>query len=287
MTDLHNKKCVITGAASGIGRAVALAAGAHGARLFLTDINQQALDETASQLADQGATVEVSQALDITDYHAVRAFAEQIHAHHGSMDVLMNIAGIAIWGPVDKLEHQHWRSLVEVNLMGPIHVLESFLPTMVAAGRGGHVLTVSSAAGLFGLPWHAGYNASKFAVRGISEAMRYDLRRHRIHVSLVCPGAVNTGLVQTIQIVGIDQHTPEVEKLKQRFQRHAVTPQQAANAILKGLKHNRYLIYTSPDIRLGYWFKRKWAWPFEQVIRVIGLQLDRVARRQQQDQRVE
>ena len=280
MTMLKDKHCFITGAASGIGRAVAFAAAQEGALLFLTDINAHALNETVAGLQKTGAKVAMYRTLDVCSHEDVQSFASDIQREYGSMDVVMNIAGIAIWGPVEKLRLPHWRALVEVNLMGPVHVLESFLPGMVEAGKGGHIVTVSSAARLFGLPWHAAYNASKFALRGISEAMRYDLRRHGIQVSLVCPGAVNTGLVQTLDIVGIDQQTPEMEKLKARFQGHAATPEKAAAAILKGMRKNRYLIYTSADIRLGYWFKRKWAWPFEQVIRLIGYQLDRVARQQ-------
>lgn len=282
MTDLYNKKCFITGAASGIGRAAALESARRGAILFLTDINGEALENTVREIETAGGSVASSRALDIADHAAVKAFAEDIHTEHGSMDVLMNIAGIAIWGPVEKLQHKHWRALVDVNLMGPAHVFECFLPAMVAAGRGGHVMTVSSAAGLFGLPWHAGYNASKFGLRGISEAMRYDLRRHRIQVSLACPGAVDTGLVQTLDIVGIDQTAPDVVRLKKRFQKHAVTPEKAAAAILEGIRRDRYLIYTSPEIRVGYWFKRKFAWPFEVVIRLLGRQLDAVARKQNQ-----
>ncbi len=280
MTDLNNKKCFITGAASGIGRAAALESARRGATLFLTDINVEALENTVAEIRAAGGTVAASRALDIADHAAVKAFAEDIDAEHGSMDILMNIAGIAIWGPVEKLQHRHWRALIEVNLMGPVHVFECFLPAMVAAGRGGHVMTVSSAAGLFGLPWHAAYNASKFGLRGISEAMRYDLRRHRINVSLACPGAVDTGLVRTLDIVGIDQTTPDVIRLKKRFQRHAVTPEKAAAAILEGIRRNRYLIYTSPEIRIGYWFKRKFAWPLEVVIRLLGRQLEAVARKQ-------
>ena len=78
--------------------------------------------------------------------------------------------------------------MIDVNLMGPISVLECFVPPMIEAGRGGHVVNVSSAAGLFGLPWHAAYSASKFGLRGVSEVLRFDLRRHGIGVSLVCPG---------------------------------------------------------------------------------------------------
>ena len=98
--------------------------------------------------------------------------------------------------------------MVDVNLIGPISVLECFVPPMIEAGRGGHVVNVSSAAGLFGLPWHAAYSASKFGLRGVSEVLRFDLRRHGIGVSLVCPGGVRTPLVGTVKIVGVDRDDP-------------------------------------------------------------------------------
>ena len=93
----------------------------------------------------------------------------------------MNVAGISTWGSVDQLTHEHWRQMVDVDLMGPINVIEAFVPPMMAAGRGGHLVNVSSAAGLLGLPWHAAYSAAKFGLRGVSEVLRFDLEplRHR------------------------------------------------------------------------------------------------------------
>ena len=124
------------------------------------------------------------------------------------MDVVMNIAGISAWGTVQSLEHETWRRQVEVNLMGPIHVIEELVPPMVEAGRGGHLVNVSSAAGIIGMPWHAAYSASKFGLRGVSEVLRFDLARHGIGVSLVCPGAVHTPLTETVQIAGVDTDQP-------------------------------------------------------------------------------
>ncbi|MGC7268565.1 SDR family NAD(P)-dependent oxidoreductase, partial [Mycobacteroides abscessus subsp. abscessus] len=121
------------------------------------------------------------------DYDQVREFAKDIHAAHGSMDVVMNIAGVSAWGTVDRLSHQQWRSMVDINLMGPIHVIEEFIPPMIEARRGGHLVNVSSAAGLVALPWHGAYSASKFGLRGVSEVLRFDLARHRIGVSVVVP----------------------------------------------------------------------------------------------------
>ncbi len=275
ITSLKNKKCLITGAASGIGRATAIAAAREGAELFLTDRMQDKLIDVVAEIRAEQGHVAFFQAFDIADIDAVRGFAETIHTQYGSMDVLMNIAGVSIWGSIDQLQHEHWRKVIEVNLMGPIHILETFVPAMIKAGRGGHVVNVSSAAGLFGLPWHAAYSASKFGLRGISEVLRFDLRQHGIGVSLVCPGAVNTPLVGTVEIIGVDRDSPKVQATVKHFQRHAIKPEQAAKAILRGIKANRYMVFTSLDIRVGYWFQRKFALPYEWVMRLLNSELQR------------
>ncbi|MDT4938858.1 MAG: hypothetical protein QOG80_2529, partial [Pseudonocardiales bacterium] len=122
-------------------------------------------------------------------------------------------------------------------------------PAMIAAKSGGHLVNVSSAAGLVGLPWHAAYSASKFGLRGVSEVLRFDLREHKIGVSLVCPGGVDTPLTDTVEIAGVDKTNPGFRRLQAHFRKRAVTPEQAAAAILRGVRHNRYLIYTSRDIQ--------------------------------------
>ncbi|HET7736156.1 MAG TPA: SDR family oxidoreductase [Nocardioidaceae bacterium] len=254
MTDIADKLVLVTGAASGIGRATAVLAARRGARLVLTDLNP--LDGTLEEITGVGGTVELSRSLDVSDYDAVMALAKDVHDTLGSVDVVMNVAGISAWGTVAALEHHHWRDMVEVNLMGPIHVIEAFVPGMVDAGRGGHLVNVSSAAGLIGLPWHAAYSASKFGIRGVSEVLRFDLRRHGIRVSLVCPGGVDTGLTETIRIAGIDKASPAFVKAQSHFRRRAVTPEQAAAAILRGVSRNRYLVYTSADIFLAHTLQR-------------------------------
>lgn len=271
-------KCFITGAASGIGRATAHAAAQAGARLFLTDRQPEALARVVREIESAGGRVEAQRAFDIVDVEAVRSFADAVHADHGAMDVVMNVAGIAVWGSVEQLRHEDWRRAVDVNLMGPIHVIECFVPEMIRAARGGHLVNVSSAAGLFGLPWHAAYSASKFGLRGVSEVLRFDLARHRIGVSLVCPGAVDTGLVQTLEVRGVDTSRPEFERLRRRFRAHAVSPEQAAIAILRGVERNQYLVFTSMDIRVGHWFQRKLALPYELAMRLLNLGFQRAVR---------
>lgn len=267
------RKVFITGAASGIGRATALAAAREGAVLFLTDIQDVGLEKTARDVEAAGGTVALRRALDLVDYEAVAELAEEIHAEHGSMDVVMNVAGISTWGAVERLRHEDWRRTVDIDLMGPIHVIEAFVPAMVEAGRGGHLVNVSSAAGLFGLPWHAPYSAAKFGLRGVSEVLRFDLRRHGIDVTLVCPGGVDTPLVGTVDIVGVDRDHPEIKKFTGRFQKHAVSPDSVAASILDGVRKGRYLVFTSRDIQVLHWLQRYVPPVYALAMRVANNQL--------------
>ena len=265
------KRCLITGAASGIGRATALRLAGRGAELYLTDRNAEGLAQTVHDARALGASVPEHRALDVANYDEVAAFADQIHANHSSMNVVMNIAGVSAWGTVDRLSHEQWDKMIAINLMGPIHVIENFVPPMVAARQGGHLVNVSSAAGLIGLPWHAAYSASKFGVRGLSEVLRFDLARYRIGVSVVVPGAVRTPLVDTVEIAGVDREDPAVSRWVERFSGHAVSPEKAADKILAGVARNRFLIYTSSDIRALYAFKRLAWWPYSVAMRQVNL----------------
>jgi NAD(P)-dependent dehydrogenase (short-subunit alcohol dehydrogenase family) len=276
--DVRGKRCLITGAASGIGRATALAAAARGADLFLTDLQADALEETVAEVRSRGGTVTWSRAADIADHAAVVALAEEAQAAAGrSMDVVMNVAGIAVWGRIDDLTHDQWRKTIEVNLAGPISVLECFVPPMIAACRGGHIVNVSSAAGLFGLAWHAPYSASKFGLRGVSEVLRFDLRRHGIGVSLVCPGGVRTPIVSAVEIAGVDRDDPALRPEVERFMRHAVSPERAAEAILSGVEKNRYLVFTSNDIRVLHWLQRYFPPVYELAMRKLSDRFEKVA----------
>ncbi len=278
MKDLRGKRCLITGAASGIGRATAIAAAAKGAELYLTDIQAEALKEVAAEIERRGGAVAFTRAADVVDHDAIVAMAAEIHAAHGSMDLLMNIAGISTWGRIEQLEHDHWRRTIEINLMGPISVLECFVPPMIDAGRGGHIVNVSSVAGLFGLPWHAPYSASKFGLRGVSEVLRFDLRKHGIGVSLVCPGAVKTPLVESVEIVGVDRENPRIRKLTALFEKRAVSPERVAERIVAAIERNRYMVFTSADGRFLHWLQRKFSPPYEMVMRLMNRELDRAAR---------
>jgi NAD(P)-dependent dehydrogenase (short-subunit alcohol dehydrogenase family) len=270
---LSGRRVVITGAASGIGLATAQAAAGEGAALYLTDRNAAGLAEAARQL---GTSVRLAKAADVTDPAAVADLAAAVHADGGPVDVVMNVAGIATWGTVDRLDLSHWRRTIDVNLMGPIHIIDAFVGPMITAGRGGHLVNVSSAAGLLGLPWHAPYSAGKFGLRGVSEVLRFDLRPHGIGVSLVCPGGVHTPLTNTVEIAGFDTSSAQFARVRGRFERRAVSPETAARAILRGVHRNRYLVYTSRDIQLLYLMQRVFPPGYNAVMRVMNLVMRRV-----------
>ncbi len=215
-------------------------------------------------------TVVHHEALDISNDDAVTAFAQRGLDAAGTVDIVMNVAGISTWGRIQDLQPQHWRDCVEVDLMGPIHVMSAFVPAMIEAGNGGHVVNVSSAAGLFGLPLHAPYSAAKFGLRGVSEVLRFDLERHGIGVTLVCPGAVDTPLVGTVNIVGVDRDNPAVAASIGRFQRHAVSPESAAASMIRGVEKGKYLVFTSTDIRAGWYAQRYAPWIYNATMRRLN-----------------
>jgi len=274
--DFRGAKVFITGAASGIGRATAARLAREGAELFLTDISADALFAFVEELTAAGGSVSYAAPADIADHEAVAAMAAEVTERHGAMDIVMNIAGIASWGTVSAMTHEQWQRLIDVNLMGPIHVIEELVPPMVDAGRGGHLVNVSSAAGIIGMPWHAAYSASKFGLRGVSEVLRFDLARQGIGVSLVCPGAVDTGLTETVQIAGVDKASPQFQKAQAGFRRRAVTPDQAATSILDGVRKGRYWIYTSPDIHAVHLLQRYFPPGYTAAMKVMHAGANRV-----------
>ena len=251
----NGTKVFITGAASGIGRATALAMARCGAHLFLTDINEKGLKETYDMISGSGTTVCRQQAFDITRFEAVQAFAKELHHEFGPMDVVINNAGIALFGLVEEMTHDHWQKVINTNLWGVIHGIESFLPEMIQAKKG-HVVNISSTAGLAGLPWHAAYSSAKYGLVGLSEVLRYDLMQHNISVTVICPGAVDTPLKNSTPILGVDREGKKAKALIHRFEKHAVTPEYVAGLIINAIEKKKFMVITSFDIKALYFVKR-------------------------------
>jgi NAD(P)-dependent dehydrogenase (short-subunit alcohol dehydrogenase family) len=248
-------KVFITGAASGIGRSTALAMGRVGAKLFLTDINEKGLDETCEMVSKAGGEVARHAAFDITSYEAVKDFADGIHSAFGPLDIIINNAGIALFALVEDMTHEHWQKVINTNLWGPIHGIECFLPEMIKSKRG-HLVNVSSTAGLTGAPWHAAYSTAKWGLLGVSEVLRYDLMQHNIGVTVICPGAVDTPLKHTVEILAVDRESEGVKKIINRFEKHAVTPDRVAELIIDAIEKEKFMVITSFDIKALYFFKR-------------------------------
>lgn len=274
--EIPGKKVLITGAASGIGKATALAMAERGARLFITDINPQGLEETKLKIEEAGGEVCFSEPLDISDYQAVRDMADEIHAGFGPLDILANVAGVALFSQVEDMNHDQWERIVNVNLWGPYHAIECFVPEMVRAGKGGHLLSVSSTAGIIGLPWHAAYAGTKHALVGSSEVLRYDLRKHGIGVSVILPGAVNTGLVRTV-VINADEDA--CERGRRLFSRHAIAPEKVAGLIIGAIEKNRYMVITTSDIKLLYLLKRVAPPIYDLIMRFMAWSMDKVLTR--------
>ena len=248
-------RAFVTGAASGIGRATALALAERGLRLFLADIDEVGLAETQRQIETRGGTVADRRVLDVTRIEAVAALADEWHAAHGAMDVVLNVAGVAIFGVVEDMRHEDWKRVIDVNLWGTIHVVECFVPAMIRARRG-HVVNIASLAGLMGLPWHAAYSTSKWGVVGLSEVLRLDLRQHGIGVTVVCPGAVDTPMKQSGVILGVPPDQPTLLELRRRFDRQAVSPETVARLTCAAIERDRFRVVTSWDVRVLDFCKR-------------------------------
>ena len=197
MQTLAGKRVLITGAASGIGKALAVRVAAERAALILVDVDEALLAETAAELAGQGARVQ-AHALDVTDLSRISGLGEVVHREGGPIDVLVNNAGVVFGGAFLDVPLERHLTTYRVNTLGLVAMTHAFLPDLVA-GRDGHVVNVASASGLIGLPFGATYASSKWAVIGFSESLALELElqgHHHVHVTAVCPSYVATGLFE-------------------------------------------------------------------------------------------
>jgi len=237
------KRVLVTGAGSGIGRATAEAFARRGAELVLVDINAAALAEVASAI--RGARTEVC---DVADREAMRGLAAAV----GGVDVLVNNAGVVIGAPFLSTPLDDWDWLLGINLLGVVHGCHFFVPPMIERG-GGHVVNVSSIAGLIAPPLLAAYAASKFAVYGLSEALRLELAEDGVGVSAICPGVIDTAIIDAARMPGVETRRTS---LRDRFMRRATPPSAVADAIVDAVAHDRPVVVITPEAHLFAAMKR-------------------------------
>lgn len=258
MKDFKDKVAAITGAASGIGRALALALARRGCHLALSDVNEAGLDETAAQAREAGVRV-TTQRVDVADRAAIYAWADQVVREHGKVNLIFNNAGVALGATVEGMRDEDFHWLIDINFWGVVHGTRAFLPHLKAAGEG-HIVNLSSVFGLAGIPSQSAYNAAKFAVRGFTESLRQELDILRCGVSgtSVHPGGIKTNIARaartdpSIASLGIDPATATT-----RFEKgFMTTPESAARTILRAVEKDRRRVLVGPDAHVLDWMVR-------------------------------
>lgn len=246
---------VVTGAGSGIGRELALLSARRGADLALCDIDEQGLAETSAGIRAMGRAV-LTRRVDVSRAADTEAFAAAVHDRFGVADLLVNNAGVGLLGGFLDTGPEDWDRLVSINLMGVVHGCSAFLPAMVERGRGGHVVNLSSAAGVLANPRLSAYSATKFAVFGLSETLRLELRPHGIGVTAVCPGVIDTNITRTTPIRGGGDHDRRREHLSALYRKRGYTAERAARNILRAVDRDKPVAPIAAEAHLGYWLSR-------------------------------
>ncbi len=254
IANLSGKTALVTGAASGIGKETALAFARRGADLAICDLNEDALAAVAAELEGLGSKV-IRQRVDVADRAQVEAFAGVVHAEVEAVDILMNNAGVGLGGGFLHTALEDWDWVLGINLNGVIYGCHYFLPPMVARRRG-HVVNVSSAAGIMATEALAAYSTTKFAVFGLSEALREELAPHGIGVTTICPGVINTPITKSSRMVGAYDKAEIRDEIVQAYEKRAYGPERVAANILKAVERDRAVAPVSPEAWMIYYAKR-------------------------------
>lgn len=261
MQDVAGKVAFVTGAASGMGLAMARSFAAAGMKVVLADVEEEALEQARASFGPTNADV-IAIRVDVTDRDAMAAAADRTEEAFGKVHVLVNNAGVAVGGSIADMAYTDWDWVVGVNLDGVVNGVQTFLPRILAHGEGGHIVTTASLAGLLPFAGLGVYNTTKYAVVGMSEALRADLAAQDIGVSVLCPGLVNTNIFDSgrnrpaelqsetdTATIGLeDDADDEEQQLRIEAARAAaLDPDVVGDMVLHGIQENEAYIFTHPE----------------------------------------
>jgi NADP-dependent 3-hydroxy acid dehydrogenase YdfG len=247
MKSFTDKVAVITGAGSGIGRALAQQLSIEGAHLALSDVNEAGLEETKASFNGKGK-VSLTK-LDVADRIAFEQYTKDVINEFGHADLLFNNAGVALAQTVNDCSYEDFEWLMNINFWGVVYGTKSFLPHMLERPEAA-IINISSIFGIVALPTQSQYNAAKFAVRGFTESLRQEVKDSNVYVGCVHPGGIKTNIVANGRIhtsmVGEQTHTQQIEEFNKMAR---TTPKKAAQTILNGILKNKRRILIGQDAK--------------------------------------
>lgn len=264
MKTLRDRTAVLTGAASGIGRALALHLAREGMRLALVDLDEVGLAETARMVGDQGARVS-RHVVDVSDRAAMLALPEAVVAEHGGVHLVIANAGVTVSDAFHEHSLDDFEWVIGVNLWGVVHACKAFVPHLLQADAG-HIVTISSIFGIVGIPSQTSYCASKFAVRGFTEALAEELAGTHVGVTVVHPGGINTNIAANSR----SQDPQTRANMVKFFERHTLPAPEAAAQIVDGIRRDRARVLITREAVLGDLFKRAFpTWGNRRFVRTL------------------
>jgi NAD(P)-dependent dehydrogenase (short-subunit alcohol dehydrogenase family) len=251
MREFTGRVAAITGAGSGIGRALAENLARRGTHLALSDINEVGLAESVALCEGHGVKV-TPQHLDVADRDAVYKWADQVVTDHGKVNLVINNAGVALGATIEAMSYEDFEWLMNINFWGVVYGTKAFLPHLKASGEG-HIVNLSSVFGLISVPSQAAYNAAKFAVRGFTDTLRMELEIEGANVSCttIHPGGIKTNIARNARMdPSVTEMAGDAEKARKDFERMFITsPEKAARQILMAVERDRRRALIGPDAK--------------------------------------
>lgn len=262
MKNLSGKVAVITGAGSGIGRALAIQLSQAGAYLALNDWNAGALHETL-QVLDVPDTKAWGKSFDVSDRQAVYTFADEVISKYGKVDIVLNNAGITLEQClIERTTYEEFERVIGINMWGMIYGSNAFLPYLKQQPEAA-LVNVSSIFGVVGYPNQGAYVTAKFAIRGFTETLRVELAKSKVAVTCVHPGGIRTNIARNIQ----SDNPQRVQKFAQIFDRMAITSaEEAAQQIIRGIQRKAKRVVIGSDARRLDWFARLFPASYERFV---------------------